>query len=657
MSRSRLLDPVAIGSVMVANRVVTTAHGTGFPDWYVEEASGNRYIAYQERRARGGIGLIVAQPLMVPSALPKLAPFTSPADMRSHDFMLDRWRRLVEAVHPHGTKIFAQLGLNGAAFSSDGDADLRPLWSLNGAPSGFGEVSHKMTEDEIEETIDAFVSGATLAQRAGLDGVELHGTHGYLLQQSYSLWGNGRDDRFGEPTALVTAILEGIREKLGREFVVGLRVSTDDFVEPAHGGLGPAGLRAVTRRFVDTGMLDYISHSEGSQVHHYARSVGSYQHPHGEWLSLTAELKREVGDIPLVGAGRLVGVEAAERALADGVCDLVAMTRAHVADPDIVNKVRGGHGARIRPCVGANQGCIDRILMGLPITCLHNPEVGRESTLPPLTPVAQPRAVVVIGGGPAGCKTAEVAARRGHRVTLFERHEELGGTFRLAATLEPARELLKSITWLAAELEALGVDVNLGHDVTAAEVMALNPDAVVVATGVTYPALALPARASTDGSIPLLYPEDVLSENPHSGRYLVVDWLGARATATASEVLATRGNSVTIVAPGPTVSANIGFTALVELPSRLWQVGCTLMPNTDLAAIEQGHAELIHVHSGAVQREPFDFVVLGVRGQPATAVADELRGAGVEVRLAGDVVAPRTALNAFREGEDAARQL
>jgi NADPH-dependent 2,4-dienoyl-CoA reductase/sulfur reductase-like enzyme len=242
-------------------------------------------------------------------------------------------------------------------------------------------------------------------------------------------------------------------------------------------------------------------------------------------------------------------------------------------------------------------------------------------------------------------------------VTLFERGAELGGTLRLAATLEPARELLGSITWLAAQLDILGVDLNLGREVTAAEVLALEPDVVVVATGVTYPPLALPSRVPADGTVRLRYPEEMLEGGPASGRYCLVDWLGGPQMAAAAEYLALRGASVTVVAPAPTIGRSVGFTAQVELGPRLWEAGCTLLPNTDLAAIEDGVVTLVHVQSGEIRREQFDVLVLGVRGAPALGIAEELGAAGVTVRLAGDVVAPRTALHAFREGEDAARQL
>ena len=456
-----LLSPLQIGSITVANRVVSTAHGA-FLDFYRPGVSGDRYIAYQERRARGGTGLIILQPMHVHPSSQSLGHYAYDAgDMRP------KLAAMEQAVHRHGTKLVVQLLHFGAEFRSDANDDLRPLWSFSGTASPTGaEVSHRMTGAEIEEVVAGFARTARLAIECGLDGVELSASHGYLLQQSFTPAYNTRSDEWGEPMRFITAVLTAIREQIGRAPVVGVRMSADDFLAPERGGLGPKGLHEVARTLGRSGLVDYLNQSEGSRGSHYGRSIATYHHPHGEFLPLAGPL-RAAGGLPLIGTGKITTPELAEQALTDGSCDLVALTRQQIADPDFVTKVRTGTTARIRPCVGANQGCVDRMVGALPITCFHNPDVGRERLAEARTPADPPRSVLVVGGGPAGLKAAEVAARRGHRVLLAERAERLGGRLTLAG-YGAKGEVLKAVRWLEAELAELEVDVRLDTEVDAA---------------------------------------------------------------------------------------------------------------------------------------------------------------------------------------------
>ena len=452
---SILLSPIEVGSVEVSNRVAFTAHGS-FLDFYRPGVSGDRYVAYEERRAAGGVGMIFLQTVHVhPSSHALGHAIYDSDDLRT------KLTTMATALHRHGTKVVQQLNHFGAQFRSDARENLEPLWAFDDLVTGDGEAAHRMTSAEIEDVLDGFVQTARICVEAGLDGVELHGTHGYLLQQSFSPWGNGRDDEWGEQLAFARALIARVRREIGRVPVVGLRISTDDFMSPERGGLGVEALRGIASALVDTGELDYVSQSEGARTGHYARSIGSYRHGLGEFLPLAHGLREAIGArVPIVAASRINDPAIAEKALAAGDCDIVAMTRAMIADPDLVNKIRSGK--RIRHCVGANQGCVDRMVGGLPITCFHNPDVGREERGEP-EPAVEPRSVLVVGGGPAGLKAAEIAARRGHRVTLIEREPELGGRLRAVRGLGDAAELFRSIEWLELELADLEVDVRVGR--------------------------------------------------------------------------------------------------------------------------------------------------------------------------------------------------
>lgn len=420
----------------------------------------------------------------------------------------------------------------GAAFRSDASSNLEPLWSFNSFVSPTGsEAAHEMSGSEIEE-VRRLCATAALAVECGLDGVEVQAAHGYLVQQSLSPWANQRTDQWGQRTRFVSAIIERIRGAVGREALLGVRLSLDDWIRPERGGLGPAAVREIARELVGTGQLDLLNVSAGARASHYSRSIGSYHHPPAPLLSLTAELRQSIGSaVPVIGVSRVLTTELAEHALESGACDLVGMTHGLIADPDLVAKLGDPAAIPLRPCVSANQGCVDRQQGGLPITCFHNPEVGREHLLGELQPTTTPARVLVVVGGPAGMKAAEIAARRGHRVTLVERGERLGGRLRWTAECG-AGELLKSIDWVADELDRHRVSVLLGTEVAAEWLAEERPEAIVLATGAQPAPERLPAG---DGSVPLVALEDALSSSFAGRDLLVVDQLGNEEVATAAD--------------------------------------------------------------------------------------------------------------------------
>jgi len=643
----KLLEPISVGSVELRNRVVSTAHGA-FLSFYRPGESPDRYIGYQERRAAGGTGLIILQPVQVHRSSQATGHYPyEPDDLRR------KLRAMKTALHAHGAAVFMQLMHFGAEFRSDASSDFTPLWSFGGTISASGnEVAHEMTADEIEELVDAFVSTAVLALESGIDGVELHGAHGYLIQQSFSPWANTRGDEWGEPLRFVTTILQRLRAQVGSDPVVGVRLSVDDYRRPADGGLGPEGLREVARALVGTEQIDYLNQSSGSRSSHYARAVASYRHSPGELLPLIAQTRQAIdGRVPVVGVGRVTTTELAERALEDGVCDLVAMTRAQIADPDVVAKLRRGEAGRIRPCVGANQGCVDRMVGGMPITCLHNPEVGREYQLGLVPePAAAERRVLVVGAGPAGLAAARIASLRGHRVQVVDRRATLGGRLSLLADSGPASELLESVRWLQEELERLSVRPELGVELDADGLAQRQADVVVLATGARPATDRLP---SGDGSVPILTVEAALGDGLSGARALIVDHIGAEEVPLCAERLAAGGAAVTLATPMPTVGAYIGFTRISDQMRRLYASGCELLSAVQLRDVVDGEAVMRTIYSGQERRLAVDAIVAGVPGRPDLELDAPAGRLGARVLIAGDATAPRDALRAFREGYDA----
>ena len=648
----KLLSPLQIGPMQVKNRVVSTAH-SAFVDFFQPGCDGEQYIAYQERRAEGGTGLLIITAMHVHKSTMSNAHFLyEPDDIRP------KLRRLADRVHKHGAKVISQLFHFGAQGKSDCRLDLNPLWGFSGRVSAFGEASHEMTDDEIEQVIQGFVDTAKVVVESGIDGVELHGTHGYLIQQSFSPWGNTRKDKWGEQFHFAKTLARRVREAIGPKAVLGLRISVDDFVDPKQGGLGVKGLCDVAAELVKTGCFDYLNHSEGSGNEHYARAVGSYRHRFGQYLPLTRGLKEAIGGaIPVIGVGKIPTPDLAEQALQDGDCDLVGMTRAQISDPDLVKKLETGQANRIRTCTGANQGCIDRTGF-YPITCIHNPEVGQEYKLKPIDKVAEPKRVLVVGGGPAGMKAAELAARRGHRVTLVEASHRLGGRINYTENDVNASNLLSAIAWMEQELGLLKVNIMTQTRVDEAFIRDFQPQAVILATGAT-PSAEL--DIVSDDSIPVINSDDAAAGvfngqkfDMTGTRSLFVDLRGNNETTLVVEMLVKRGSQVTVATPYLHFGANLGFTHLDDLLKSLPRQGCEMLASTVLTAIQGGKATLQQVYSGKTTSGEFDFVVAGVHPKPCKELYDFL-SKYCPVTLAGDVVAPRTALEAFREGDRAGR--
>ena len=613
----------------IRNRVVSTAHGA-FLDFYRPGVAPDQYIAYQRRRARGGCGLIILQPMHVHPSSHALGHFVpDPDDLRA------KLAAMADALHAEGARAVLQLMHFGAQFTSDARDDLQPLWSFSGTVSPEGEPSHEMLPAEIEEVVDGFARAAALAVDAGLDGVEVHGTHGYLVQQSFSPWSNQREDLWGDRHRFLDDVLGRVRTAVGSEATVGLRLAADDFVRPERGGVGVDELREIARHATRTGNIDYLNHSEGARSSHYARAVGSYRHPRGEFLPLAAGLRSAIdAAIPVIGVGRIVDPGMAEQALADGDCDLVGLTRAQIADPDFVQRCRESGAHRIRPCVGANQGCVDRMSGALPITCFHNPDVGREHRLEPLRPVEHRRRLLVVGAGPAGLKAAEIAARRGHEVTVVDRAGAPGGLLLCTGGLGAASELLGSISWLEQELTRLDVEIRLEVEADEELIADHRPEVVMLATG-ARPDPAGPGPH--DRSIPVLSTADAAWStwegtpfDPVGQNVAVIDTLGNLETALAIEALIDRGAEVTVVTPYLHFGPHVGFTHRKDFLEKVYGSGSRVETSSIFTGLADGEVTWRHVYARVDQTLPFDAPAR--RCAPNPRPDAERRGPGIGCR-------------------------
>jgi 2,4-dienoyl-CoA reductase-like NADH-dependent reductase (Old Yellow Enzyme family)/thioredoxin reductase len=645
----RLFSPVKLGGREAKNRIVSTPHGAAFGE---KGGITDRYIRYHEEKARGGCGVV----MMFGSSSIHPTSVNDWGEVNNwDDGIIPQFRQMSEAIHRHGALCLSQIshrGRRGHSWYSG-----VPLW----APSDTREERHRewphvMTTREIREVIDAWAAAAVRLQRGGYDGCDIPLYGGHLLENFLSPLTNTRTDEYGgslqNRVRLTREVLVAVREAVGPDFIIGVRHSGDHFVP---GGLSREELLEVARLVDGLGIADYwmVSGSNTETLKHEAMVTPSLYHPHGLYNELAA-LTRSVVRVPVIVAGRVSTPEQAEAALAAGVCDLVGMTRALIADPELPRKAADGRLEDIRVCVGASEGCIGRLRQGKAIGCVQNPVIGREGELAAIQPATRIKRVVVVGGGAAGLEAARVAAIRGHRVTLLEATRHLGGQI-LAAARAPKREDYGQIAaWLAGQVRTLGVDVRLNTGATAADVLALGPDAVVVATGATARVPDLPGVELSHVATTV----DVLLGRVTPGRrVVVVDEDGHFAAPTTADLLAGRGCQVTLISRYFMVGEDIDEGLRSDLYARLYGQGVVLQPLTAASAIVPGGVRTRHTFSGAEATLEADTVVLSFGGKANDRLFHELDGRVPELRLVGDAVSPRRIHDALLDGTRAARAL
>ncbi|GAA4486092.1 FAD-dependent oxidoreductase [Rhodococcus olei] len=636
----------------------------------VGRALSARHTAYYAARARGGCGLIVTESASVcaddwPYERAPLAAACGPG-----------WREIVSACRPHGTLVLAGLGHRGLQGSSAYSQSV--LW----APSPVADVVTRelpaaMGSREIEAVTAGFADAAAAAVAADVDGVELDAGPTALLRQFLSPLTNLRTDGYGtDRVRLLREVVAAVRAALGPDRILALRLSCDELAP--WGGITPSDAVGHVRALADS--LDLLTVVRGGPT-----TASRYRPDAHTPPMFNVELARRIREavtVPVVLQGSVIDAEAAGRALDEGAADLVEMTRAQIADPDLVAAVRDDRPPR--PCVLCNQTCLVCDPRNPIVTCIGNPNPAEGRLHPAVATSAEghlhaagraeghlqpgvaatvaPRDVLVVGGGPAGLEAARVLAATGQRVRLAERAPRLGGM--VARTATGDRERLSALTdWLADECRRLGVRVDLCREVTAAEVAAA--DAVVLATG----SVAAPWPVPGDGSVPVCAAPDVLEGTPPipdaTDGVLVWDPVGGPVGVAVAEALAAMGGRVGVVTSDPVVGNELGRTGdLAEANGRLQRAGVVRHLRARIVGIGGGRVELEHVHTGKRTTIAAAAVVDCGHRLPDDALVRSAESAlagggvsGVGWVAVGDCVAPRTVAEAVREGRAAARNL
>ncbi len=646
-----LFEPIDIGPRRAKNRIMRVATTVNLAEG---NKVGPRVLTFYKTLAKGGVGTIVTEALRVQPE----DPFGPGALVIFDRAGIAGLRQVSDACHAEGALLIGQLNMGGRQHLASRVAPFTIAPSAIACPRS-GGVPHELSTREVRDTIETYIMCAVHCMEAGMDGVEIHGAQGHLIQQFVSPFSNLRDDEYGgskeNRLRFPREILQGVRQRIGKRAIIGFRMGVEEFTD---GGLGIDDTVEIARELVDEGLVDYLSLSQGNfnsiETHLPDRHwpLLAYQDLHKRFMAVAQ-------GVPVIASTRIQGPEQAEDAIARGEADMVGMCRALLVDPDWPKKAARGEADRIRRCIACNQ-CWAWISAGEPIACATNPVAGREHLWGPLERDLAERAdkVMVVGGGPAGLETARVAAARGHNVTLHERHDQLGGRVRDVHGIQFHGEMANLLNFLKPEVARAGVEVKLGQTVDAQMVVDAKPDHVVIATG----ADGYAPDVEGDGTVPVISSDAPLQLENAAGRaVLVVDADGYYWTEAMVESVIEQGARPVVIARVFEVGRELPAVSRIAFLREIDKAGGEVRANTYLSHIEAGGVVLKHYLTGRAERLDDIAAVVWVGAARANdGLARDLREAGFpreRMHVVGDAFSPRRLANALTEAHRVGRNL
>jgi len=636
MAYDRLFSKGKIGNLEIQNRVVMMPMGT-----HMSSADGeitDRQIRYFEERAQGGVGLIVTEITTVDHEMGRAGAVHPRVD---DDRFIPMLARLADALHKYDTRVFMQLhhaGRQGKTIFTQGKQLLAPSPVMCKVT---GEEPRALTTEEIRALVIKFAQGALRCKVAGIDGVELHAAHGYLLNQFISPYTNTRTDQYGgtieKRLRFIREIIEAIRERCGADFPLSIRISADEFVE---GGITLEMGKEVAQYLEGFG-VDALNVSAGI-YESFPKVIEPVYYPQG-WRVYLAEAIKEVTSIPVMTAGVIREPKFAEEVLARGKAAFIGMGRGLLADPEWANKAREGRPDLIRKCISCNY-CLQG---GRHIACAVNARAGRELEFPE-TPAAdgQKRKVVVVGGGPGGMEAARVLAARDYRVVLIEKGAELGGRLRSASAGASKEKIAWLKDYLKNALGELSVSVRLNTECTSEMLEAEKPFAVVIATG-ARPYIPYVEGLKEGGFV---LAEDVVLGDVRFRDARVAVLGGGFTGCEAAEVLAREGNSVTVIEMLPAVASDVEGITRMELLDILDGLDIQLLASHRATRVEGGKIHLENVQDRSSLEREFDHIVVAAGMVADADLAERAKATFRMVKLAGDAKKPGMISGAITDG-------
>jgi len=632
----KLFEPITIKNMTIPNRMIMPALTVNVAMGEVNEAA----VAYYERRARGGVGMITVG---ISGVVPGLV---QGMDLASDD-RIEGHKKLVEAIHRHGTRANIQLWHPGR-YEMTFLTKRQAVSASDVAPPIFSrEQPRPLTVEEIHRIVQAFADAAGRAREAGYDSVEFIASAGYLISQFMSPVTNKRDDEYGgsleNRARFGREIIEAARKKLGDDFPIWIRMVGDELIP---GGNKIDDMKRFASIWEEAG-VDAFNITAGW---HEARvPMLTMNVERGAYVWMAEEIKKALKKAPVAASNRINGPELAERILREGRADMVSIARALVCDPDFPKKTKEGKPHLIRRCI-ACMNCLDSLFTGARAYCSLNPEACREAEVGEIEPASEKKKVVVIGGGPAGCEAARTARLRGHDVVLFEKEGKLGGQLNLAAQTPGFGEFALVPDYYKAVLDELGADVRMNAEATEEVIKAEKPDVVIYAAG------AKPACPDFPGidQEHVVDAWEVMRGKTVKGEKVAVIGGGGTGCDVAIH-LAHQGKDVTQLEMLPRIGHNIGPGSRWVVLQTLKNLGVKFVTNFKVVRIEKD--KVVGDVNGKEESVPADIVVKAVGSAPSRELYDKLKGADVQVIGIGDALEPRKIVNAVHDGYNIAREL
>lgn len=638
MRYKAMFSPIQISDVTIPNRFAVPPMGNNFAN--TDGTLSDKSVAYYGARAKGGYGLITIESTVVY----KEAKGGPRKPCLYSDETVDSFRKVVDECHKYGSKVSIQFQHAGP----EGNSQLTgyPLKAASAiAPSSGREVPVAISREEIYKIIEAYGDAAARAQKAGVDMIELHCAHGYLVSTFISARTNNRLDEFGgcfeNRMRFPKLIIENMRKKTGGTMPILCRINGSDDVE---GGQTVQDAAAVA---------SYLEEECGVNALHVSRAV----HVHDEFMwapgavhggfsaPLVTEIKQAVS-IPVITVGRYTDVQYAELLVRQNRADIIAFGRQSIADPELPNKVKSEEYEKVTPCIGCLLGCVPRMFKGEPITCAVNPCVGRESEV---TKAAESKNVVVVGGGPGGLYAAKMCALRGHKVTLLEKSEHLGGNFYIAAFPAEKGDLTGAIRSFIVACEELGVTIKTGVEATVELLKEMKPDAVILATGSTPLILPIPGLADCG----YITAQDLMEGKGHAGKKALVVG-GGMVGCEAAEFLCERDHEVAVIEMKDTIAGDVSKENRVFIFQDFDRHGVQLVPGAKVGEFFKDGVSYTMADGTAGELRGFDTIVLAMGSRSYNPLEQEVSAFAKTFVIGEAVKAPGNAMLATGEAFDAA---